>query len=299
MTAVRVLLALYPKTVRDRYGDEIAQLLADSPTPVRDAFDVAWHALTARGEHAMTFTVHRLPRAVLAVAAWITAVAALTFFADMVLTLHMSRWGGSASVVAPIARVITAFGVAATTVGAVAVGLRLGGAARATNPAVFLVPTIAVAMWLSSLFFIDHHFYVDTFLTAQGLRGAILPDALWLAAVLGVGLGVQQLTRLGRHSAARSVAVVGGIATVLMETLFTHLQISQYGDAGNPLLWYWRDLLALPAMRTYDGGVIYTSVSAWLCPVLTAVALAFIVGAARRASSAAFPVPVQPATMML
>ena len=53
---IRCLLAIYPQRVRDRYGDEITDLLLHSPRPVRDLADVARCALTDRREH---FTVPR------------------------------------------------------------------------------------------------------------------------------------------------------------------------------------------------------------------------------------------------
>jgi hypothetical protein len=48
---VRATLALYPAAVRERYGQEVSDLLASSPTPLRDVADVAWCALTERMEH--------------------------------------------------------------------------------------------------------------------------------------------------------------------------------------------------------------------------------------------------------
>ncbi|GAA1650092.1 hypothetical protein ACFQY4_23560 [Catellatospora bangladeshensis] len=44
----RAVLALYPRRVRERYGDEIAGLLANSPRPWRDLADVARAALGER-----------------------------------------------------------------------------------------------------------------------------------------------------------------------------------------------------------------------------------------------------------
>ncbi len=44
----RLLLLLYPRQVRDRYGDEIAELLAHSRRPWRDCADVAFCGLTDR-----------------------------------------------------------------------------------------------------------------------------------------------------------------------------------------------------------------------------------------------------------
>ncbi|HCT77587.1 MAG TPA: hypothetical protein DGG94_14455 [Micromonosporaceae bacterium] len=44
----RVLLACYPREVRDRYGEEIADLLKNSTTPWRDSVDVLRSGLTER-----------------------------------------------------------------------------------------------------------------------------------------------------------------------------------------------------------------------------------------------------------
>jgi hypothetical protein len=46
--AVRLVVALYPRAVRDRYGPEIADLLTHSRRPVRDLADVARCALAER-----------------------------------------------------------------------------------------------------------------------------------------------------------------------------------------------------------------------------------------------------------
>ncbi|WP_155368669.1 hypothetical protein [Catellatospora vulcania] len=48
---IRAVLALYPPAVRERYGDEIAELLHDSPRPGRDLADTAWCALRDRLTH--------------------------------------------------------------------------------------------------------------------------------------------------------------------------------------------------------------------------------------------------------
>lgn len=45
---VNGVVGLYPRTIRERYGEEISDLLVNSPTPVRDLADVAWCALRDR-----------------------------------------------------------------------------------------------------------------------------------------------------------------------------------------------------------------------------------------------------------
>lgn len=46
---IRLAVSLYPRRVRDRYGDELTDLLEQSTTPGRDLADVIWCALTDRG----------------------------------------------------------------------------------------------------------------------------------------------------------------------------------------------------------------------------------------------------------
>jgi hypothetical protein len=68
--AIRLVLALYPRRVRDRYGEEIAGLLRRSPTPGRDLVNVA---LTAASEHAGTVTLSALAKGALRLL-WLVAL---------------------------------------------------------------------------------------------------------------------------------------------------------------------------------------------------------------------------------
>jgi hypothetical protein len=61
---VRIVIALYPGRVRERYGDEVAGLLRDSPTPARDLANVA---LVAAAEHGGTMSVSAAGRGALRV----------------------------------------------------------------------------------------------------------------------------------------------------------------------------------------------------------------------------------------
>ena len=56
----RWLLRLYPSRFRDRYGDEIADLLADSDHRARDVINVAVAALRLRWETDMTRPIRHL-----------------------------------------------------------------------------------------------------------------------------------------------------------------------------------------------------------------------------------------------
>lgn len=55
----RALLRLYPAPVRARYGDEMADLLARSVTPLRDLADLLWCALIERTEHLFMIALRR------------------------------------------------------------------------------------------------------------------------------------------------------------------------------------------------------------------------------------------------
>ncbi|MBV1850869.1 hypothetical protein [Catellatospora tritici] len=74
-----LVLALYPRRIRDRYGDEIADLLRDSPRPWRDLADVTWCALGDRVSHrAETITMARVRTTALRTAWLLASPAALT-----------------------------------------------------------------------------------------------------------------------------------------------------------------------------------------------------------------------------
>ena len=65
---IRWLLRLYPKQFRDRYGDELVELIERSDHPRRDAVDVALHAGRLRLETLMTRSLRHLLDVVVVVA---------------------------------------------------------------------------------------------------------------------------------------------------------------------------------------------------------------------------------------
>jgi len=58
--AAPAVMALYPQHVRERYGQEIVDLLLTSPNPARDLADVAWCATL---EHGGTLTMPQILKA--------------------------------------------------------------------------------------------------------------------------------------------------------------------------------------------------------------------------------------------
>lgn len=80
---IHAALSLYPAHIRERYGDELADLLTHSPTPGRDLVDVTWCALTDRRE---TLTV---PRALAGALTLVKLLVAPFAFGMLLLTLMM------------------------------------------------------------------------------------------------------------------------------------------------------------------------------------------------------------------
>jgi hypothetical protein len=63
------LMALFPKSWRERYGDEVVELLADSRTPVRDRADIILAAVRVRLDAAQLAPEEVIVRTHLAAAA--------------------------------------------------------------------------------------------------------------------------------------------------------------------------------------------------------------------------------------
>ncbi|MFF5229547.1 hypothetical protein [Dactylosporangium sp. NPDC000521] len=122
--AVRLVIALYPRHVRDRYGPEIADLLSHSRRPVRDLADVARCALA---ERIRTLTYARLRPYVHATTGLVAAPVA---FAGAYLMLYtLCAW--------LFAAVAAASGTSLTA-----------GSARLV-PAAAALPVAAGAIWLA------------------------------------------------------------------------------------------------------------------------------------------------------
>lgn len=67
--ASRAVVAVYPQHIRERYGEEIVDLLLASPTPARDLANVVW---CATWEHGGKFTMSHLFRPAMRVAGLVT-----------------------------------------------------------------------------------------------------------------------------------------------------------------------------------------------------------------------------------
>ncbi|MDI1463626.1 hypothetical protein QEZ54_21825 [Catellatospora sp. KI3] len=238
-------LALYPRRIRDRYGDEIAGLLRDSPRPWRDLADVAWCALGDRITHrAETFTMARARTTALRTAWLLASPAALT----AVLAAFMAAAGPLLLLAERFTRVDehaahTAYAVMVLPAAALAalLGARTGrrGVARPwlAVPAAMAVGLVAIASVPDAGQILGEH---------TGASAAAI--ALWAA-------GTAVLARLGLALRGRwrwPVQVLGALAVLELATM-AYVLISldavraprQYAP-----LWY------PTAMTAQDSGVV-------------------------------------------
>lgn len=120
---VRLALAMYPKAVRERYGEEIAELLTESSRPARDLADVAWCALIEQGSlMSVPQSRSRVPRAAgVLVVPLVLGVALLIAASVSILVVATIDGGASQAVVASV----TALGVVPVIAAAAWLGWRV------------------------------------------------------------------------------------------------------------------------------------------------------------------------------
>ncbi|TDC69127.1 hypothetical protein E1193_30755 [Micromonospora sp. KC606] len=243
---IRGLLALYPRLVRERYGDEIADLLTHSSRPVRDLADVAWCALTDRREH---FTVHRpciakstmvkllAAPAIFGMALLIALSAVLMVFnnIDNARTGYQSIAIASAATVLPVALLAVRWGRSIGRRGAIAApGLVVPAALATVVTALWVLPSIP--------------------LSGESL-GASLVATLPATVTWCVGMSVliTVTARLrGRGVLSAVVTVAGGYLVLELSTIANVLSVldAQAAPRQDALLWY-------PATITgYDPGLV-------------------------------------------
>lgn len=234
----RAVLAVYPRSVRDRYGDEIAEMLASSPRPVRDLADVAWCALADRREgFAVPHPrVRDLALVVLPIAP--LAFTAAYFTALLALTILLGRATADGHEVMHLITNVVMLGP--MTILAVVWGRRL----RRARPiaALSLVVPVALAGVLLALIAIapGQDFYgLIASSSAAGVPGA-LAVVSWCAGLIALMLVTAALRKRGRHRLAFVVGVVGAFAVLDFSTV-VHV-IGLLDPHGAPrlhaLLWY-------------------------------------------------------------
>jgi hypothetical protein len=236
---VRAVLAIYPRAVRDRYGDEIAEMLANSPRPLRDLADVAWCALADRREH---LTVPRLRVRDLALVTLLAAPVVFTAaYFTVLLALMVLLNRGSADrheVMHLITNVVMLVPMAF-------LAFSWGRQLRRVRPIAALNVVVPVA--LASIFLAlltvapSHDFYglVASSSQSDGVPGA-LAVVSWCAGLIALAVATAALRKRGRHQVAFVVAVVGAFVVLNLSTVLHVLSLLDAQDALRQyaLLWY-------------------------------------------------------------
>jgi hypothetical protein len=206
---VRAALALYPRGVRERYGAEIADLLAHSPAPVRDLADVTWCALTDRGG---SLTVSQLRPHLTRLAGLLAAPLlfglAMVALASVALTGLAALEDSGHLVDVRFVRVLLAATV--VPVGAIAVWLarRIGRGGRIAAPG-FVVPA-ALALGIGTVASLP---YLGGTL-GEARAATLVSSACWCAATAALATGCGALIRRRRTGAAGIALVLGGLTVV-------------------------------------------------------------------------------------
>ncbi|MGC4747888.1 hypothetical protein ACLQ28_19855 [Micromonospora sp. DT201] len=221
--------------MRDRYGEEIAEMLADSPRPVRDLADVAWCALADRREN---FAVPRLRVRDLGLVTMLAAPIAFTAAYFAVLLAITILLNTRHEIVQLITNVIMLAPMAF-------LAFVWGRQLRPTRPiAVFnvVVPAALAIVFLSLIMIApDHQFYG----LVEGRGGSEwVPDTLaavsWCAGLIVLALATASLRKREHYRIAIIVGVVGAFAVMELSTVVHVLSLLNGQEAPREyaLLWY-------------------------------------------------------------
>ncbi|MFD2762623.1 hypothetical protein [Micromonospora eburnea] len=242
---IRAVLALYPAAIRERYGDEIAELLATSDTPARDLVDTARCALrdrlTQRTE-AMTVAQARIAGVTL-----IKLVAAPFMFGVLLLALMVT---------AGLAADVTGAHEAAPYWGTLAVALAVASmwwfgrwmAHSGPIVAATVVVPAALALGVAGINAVPR---VGDVLGAVR-AGSLAAVACWAVGATGLGWAVSVLLRRGRRAAAW---LSGGTGALLLLDAVTAVYVftalpPERAPRHNAPLWY------LSTMSWWDPGLV-------------------------------------------
>jgi hypothetical protein len=268
----RIVLALYPPAVRERYGDEISLLMESSPTPHRDLLNVFWHALLDRTEYAVTLSWRRAPRFLLFGAAWLVGA-----YAFLSLTDAARGWIIQAVIPnpAPIPvfsddvsqmRLITALCIVA------AGGLAFALARRWWRGAVWL-PVVALAFVSIVLNVVRVETYrltsFDVTVDWDWFGWTLGEQLLWAASVLALIVAI----RRAPAGWAGVVAGFGVLAVAYGNTVVSTFLLDRVFDLpGNPWTTYWESIMgAVFDVRTSGDVGVFVQTNGWWPTVATAL----------------------------
>jgi hypothetical protein len=243
-------LALYPRAIRERYGEEIADLLAKSPTPVRDLADVAWCALNdriTRQTETMTMAHARtgaltLVKLLLAPLGFAIALLTLMVMTGPVLNMVVDL-GIDVERAAPVA-----YSLLVVPVGLLAwwLGLRLGRSG--TVPAACAAVPAALALGVLALASVPGAGQA----LGETLNSSVLATLCWCAGIATLGLLLRALIERGRAAAAWFTGAAGGLVLLSLSTIAYVLSAMDAVRAPREYAPYWY----LSAISGIDPGLV-------------------------------------------
>ncbi|MGW4498232.1 hypothetical protein ACWENR_06390 [Micromonospora sp. NPDC004336] len=214
---IRRVLALYPRAIRERYGPELADLLARSPRPGRDLVDVAWCALSDRvagGPRALTSARTRhhlatLAKLVCAPLGFGFALLLLMAGAGQVLNLL-----GSTDIdVVAVTPVV--FAAMVVPVGLLALWRGRAVARTGRIAAAGLVVPVALTVGLLGVASVPG---LGQSL-GETLQSSVLATLCWCVGVLAVGRLAAALGARGRPVLGRLTSMVGALVVLQASTI--------------------------------------------------------------------------------
>ncbi|MEV4417940.1 hypothetical protein [Catellatospora sp. NPDC049609] len=286
---IRAVLAIYPPAVRERYGDEIAGLLAASATPGRDLADTAWCALRDRVAHrtgTMTVTKARTTGFVL-----LKLLVAPAVFGVVTVTTIMV--GAVAAETAGLHEVADTGYVMALPVIGPLVWLwgRAAGRGEAIGAATVVVP-VALALGVAAVAAAP---YIGE-VVGENRAAALTTIACWCLGAIGLAAAVRALLGRRRTVAAWLTGAAGGL--LLMEAATAAYVLTAFPAHAAPRhlapLWYpatmvnaWDQGLVWEAHRYLEDAMKALPAVLTLCTVFTLAVAGVTASRVRRVASSA------------
>jgi hypothetical protein len=210
-------LALYPRAIRERYGEEIVDLLAHSPTPVRDLADVTRCALTDRiTRRTETITVAQARTGALTLVKLALAPPGFAFALVMLMAVAGPALNMMAALNLDVERAApVAYGILVVPVGLLAwwLGRRLGR--TGTVPGAWAAMPAALAVGLLAVASVPG----PRELLGETPSSSALATACWCAGIAALGLLLRALIDRGRVAAAWLAGAAGGLALLTLATV--------------------------------------------------------------------------------
>lgn len=277
------ILGIYPKSFRDRYGDEITMLLESSATPRRDLLNVFWHGLLDRAGAFFDNGWRRTPRYLAYAVAWLfgayLAADLMGRFTTVVLRMVNPPQPRSGPGV-PYDITVERLAILGCIIAAAAVGYALSRMFWRGTPAAVIAGVALTSVFVSVV-------RLDTYVWTS-IHAYVSWDGFWLTALVQAAwvvlatLLVLLLRRTPRPGWVAPLAVVGlAYAHAVVAGALVNLV---YDLPANPLTTYWRSLIGDAVFIVTGNGL--TGVAVLVDGWWTTVSMALVAGctlAARRA----------------